>query len=329
MTAKLRFRRVYIEISNICNLKCSFCPEVERQSKVMNPELFRRVLGEVAPFTNEVCLHLMGEPLGHPQFKEIIRSCEDVAVPVNLTTNGMLLHGERSELLLRPIIRQLNISVQSFEANFPNQDPTNYMRRIFQFSRRAIDERPDLYVNYRLWDMRLPTEVSEENSRIKLMIEQEFHTDLESRLIDIRRKKAVRLAGRIYVDFDTRFDWPSLTMPFRSEQGTCHGLINHVGIHADGTVVPCCLDKEAVLSLGNLQTETFSQIVSSERARTMVEGFQRGQLVEDLCQKCTFVSRFDKQARRYANEAAHRGEKSNRGAVQNHHSATSGIQLSI
>lgn len=293
-----RFRRVYVEISNLCNLQCSFCPEVEREKQVMTPAFFRQALTEVAPLTDEVCLHLMGEPLGHPHLPEILSICAELGVPVNLTTNGLLLHGERQALLTAAIVRQINVSVHSFAANFHGRDVTPYMQRLFRFTRRCLAERPDLYINYRLWDLGETGVAAPENAQVRALIEAEFQVDLQALAIDPRVRKGYRLAGRVYLNFDSRFEWPALTSPVRGQRGTCHGLSSHIGIHADGTVVPCCLDKEAVVNLGNLKTTPLLEILAGPRATAMHAGFADYTLVEDLCQRCTFISRFDRKAQR-------------------------------
>lgn len=151
-----KYKRINIEISNVCNLSCSFCPEVHRQKKVMSEDLFRKVLAQVAPLTEEVCLHLMGEPLGHPRLSEFVDLCAEYGVPINLTSNGTLLNEKRQEILLRPIVRQVNFSVHSFEANFGERDVLPYMAKLFAFTRQAFALRPDLYINYRIWDLTDP-----------------------------------------------------------------------------------------------------------------------------------------------------------------------------
>src|SRR4051812_9048193 len=135
-----RFKKVYIEISNVCNLQCDFCPEVERGKKFMEPELFRKAARAVAPLTEEVCFHLMGEPLLHPDFDAYLAFCGTLGLPVNLTTNGLLLTPERVTALLGPALKQINFSLQSFESNFPGKDNTDYLQKIFDFTRRALRE---------------------------------------------------------------------------------------------------------------------------------------------------------------------------------------------
>jgi radical SAM protein with 4Fe4S-binding SPASM domain len=282
-----RFRRVNIEISNICNLQCSFCPEVHREKKVMSRALFEKVIQEVAPLTDEVCLHLMGEPLGHPELSSFVDICEHHGVPINLTTNGTLIDEVRTEILLRSVVRQVNFSVQSFEANFGGQDVSRYLNRIFSFTKRAFIER--------LWDLADPVSLTDKNRKIREKIEKEFSFSIEGLNIDLRRKKGYLIQGRLYLNFDSRFEWPSLSQPVRSDSGFCHGLSNHFGIHADGKVVPCCLDKEAVLDLGNCEDFSVLEILESERAKNIRNGFENRRLVEDLCRRCPFIERFDKK----------------------------------
>ena len=292
------FRRAYVEISNICNLKCSFCPTVERASQVMSPTLFNKVAAQLTGMVDEVCLHLMGEPLNHPEFSQILQLCREYQLPVNLTTNGLMLTGTRRELALSPIVRQVNLSLQSFAANFTGQDVSGYMQRIFQFTRLAQEQRPDLYINLRLWDLEDAQTLSTVNAAVRASISAEFGVDLEGLAIDIRRKKNLQLGGRIYLNFDSRFTWPSLDLPKRLKPGFCHGLSSHFGVHADGTVVPCCLDKEAVINLGQVTEQPLQEILFGPRATAIRAGFDRGEPVEDLCQRCTFIDRFDRKAQR-------------------------------
>jgi len=291
-----RFKKVYIEISNVCNLQCSFCPPVERTAHFMEPELFKTAAAAVAPLTEEVCFHLMGEPLLHPQFAACVAFCETIDLRVNLTTNGLLLDARRTEAILNPTVRQINFSLQSFESNFPGKDDSGYLCTIFDFTERALQERPDLYINYRLWNEG-SAGAQAANDRMLAKIEKGLRVTITNDS-DIRSKKSVPLKGRACLHFDSRFGWPHPGQPVRSETGFCHGLSSHIGILADGTVVPCCLDKEGVLRLGNCGSQKIEDILRSPRAAAIHEGFQKGFLVEDLCRKCTFIARFDAKAKR-------------------------------
>jgi radical SAM protein with 4Fe4S-binding SPASM domain len=288
---KKRFAKINIEISNICNLQCSFCPEVIREKQIMPTPLFRRVIEQVAPLTDLVCFHLMGDPLVHPRLSEFVDICEEFGVKIFFVTNGVLLRDDKTAILLRKPFQQVNISLHSFFDNHPGKDPSAYLEKIFAFTERAFVERPDLYLNYRLWNLSDPRGTLTDNSEILRRVCERFNVSVPGE-VDVRQKKSILLKNRLYLHFDTEFVWPALDLEVLGSRGRCYGLSSHFGIHADGTVVPCCLDKEAAIPLGNLAEQNISDILGSARAQTMLKGFERRELVEDLCKRCNYIERF-------------------------------------
>ncbi len=288
--APKRFEKVYVEIGNVCNLSCDFCPEPDLKKTQMDRPLFERLIVQISPLADQVCFHLWGEPLIHPLFSSFIGICSSHDLPVNISTNGISLDSPRMDALLSPIVRQVNFSVHSFPANFPGQDPGLYMEKIFSFARRATLERPDLYLNYRLWNLAGPSAAKNEEILRRLELEYDVRIGRE---VDVRARKGRPLKGRHAAHFDSRFDWPDLDAPIRSDRGTCRGVSRQMGILADGTVVPCCLDKDGMIKLGDAKRSTLEEVLAGERARAMAAGFRRGDLVEDLCRRCTFIARFD------------------------------------
>ena len=293
----MRFLRTYIEISNICNLQCTFCPEVERDKKILSTDDFRKVLKQVLPYTEQICLHLMGEPLAHPEFPKILKICEEEGAVIHLTTNGTFLSKYGFDTFLKSkAIRQINFSLHSFKDNFPGQDMRPYLYDILQFSKDALTEKPELYINYRLWNLLQTTEMKNENQDIIDHVCEFFQVPVNER-IDVGFKKSKNITGRLYFHFDSRFEWPNYGDPDRGDKGFCHALSQQIGIHADGTVVPCCLDKEAGIPLGNVLKDSFESILGSERLTKMRDGFKKQLLTEELCRKCTYIKRFDKKLR--------------------------------
>lgn len=289
-----KFDRVYIEISNICNLQCSFCPEVERDKKIMEFALFKSTIDQLQGLTSEVTFHLMGEPMTHPEFGRFLAYCEQVKMNVQLTTNGTLIKDEnRAQHLLSPAIRQVNFSLQSYLANYPDKEVKNYLHPIFQWTKKAMTLRPDLYVNFRLWSVGGDGIAEEQRQTLVTSINNEFGSHLPVSA-DVGFRKSKHIQARLYAHFDSRFEWPNRQRPVRSVTGFCYALKNHFGVHADGTIVPCCLDKESDLALGKVQ-EGILLALNSERALKMLRGFARNELCEGLCQRCGFISRFDKK----------------------------------
>lgn len=293
------FNKVNIEISNICNLQCTFCPEVIRTKKLMEESLFEKIIREVAPLTEQVCFHLMGEPLLHPKLERFLEICATEGVPVNLVSNGVLLTDKRAELLLHSIVRQVNFSLHSYNDNHPEKDHSEYLEKIFRFTEKAFEVRPDLYLNYRLWNLpgvdEVENPVQKQNRLMLKSVEKRFQTDLQSKLdqgFDVRLQKSYLVKNRLYLHFDTEFVWPSLELPELGTRGTCKGLSNHFGVLAEGTVVPCCLDKEAAIPLGNVLEQSIPEILAGDRARAILKGFRERRLVEELCRKCQYIERF-------------------------------------
>jgi radical SAM protein with 4Fe4S-binding SPASM domain len=264
---------------------------VEREKKMMSLEVFESVIQQVAPLTDQVTLHLMGDPLVHPKLAEFLDICETHKVPVFLVTNGVLMNAVKEELLLRPILRQVNFSLHSFHDNYGDKDPSIYLGKIFKYTRRAMAERPELYINYRLWNLDDPMGTGQHNRSMLERVCSEFGFTFNQD-IDVRRNKSVRIQNRLHLHFDTEFTWPSVDLPILGTRGTCYGLSSHFGVLADGTVVPCCLDKEGKIPLGNVKDASIESILGSERSLKILKGFKDNKLVENLCQRCQYITRF-------------------------------------
>lgn len=293
------FQKINIEISNICNLQCSFCPEVIRTKQLMPLDLFQQIIQQAAPLTEQVCFHLMGDPLVHPKLTEMVKICEQEKVSIFFVTNGVLLRPEKYQLLTNPAFRQINFSLHSFPDNFPQKNFATYLEQIFNFVDFAFEKRPDLYINFRLWNLSEPAnksasdpaEAKEKNQSMLESICKKYDVPMISK-IDVRTKKSWNLKNRLYLHFDTEFIWPSLDLPVLGTTGTCYGLSSHFGILVDGTVVPCCLDKEGNIPLGRIQDQPLVEILNSSKSKAIRDGFKRKKLLEGLCQRCQYIERF-------------------------------------
>lgn len=259
---------------------------------MMNEEVFEKIITQVAPLTDQVTLHLMGDPLVHPKLAFFLDICAKHQVPVFFVTNGVLMNEAKEELLLHPSLRQVNFSLHSFHDNYGDKDPSIYLEKIFRYTERALAERPDLYLNFRLWNLESPLGTGLRNKSMLERIEQRFAFTFNSS-VDVRKDKSFRIKNRLHLHFDTEFTWPSVDLPLLGTRGTCYGLSSHFGVLADGTVVPCCLDKEGKIPLGKIQESPLLEILDSERAKKIFQGFRDNKLVENLCQRCQYITRFN------------------------------------
>ena len=277
-----RFRKVYVEISNRCNLTCSFCPGTKRQSRAMTEEEFASLLPRLQDWTDYLYFHVMGEPLCHPKLGRFLQMAGEAGFKVILTTNGTLLP-RRQELLLRsPALHKVNISLHAFEANDVSVPFADYLQGCFDFGRAAEGNK---LVCYRLWNA---GGLEERNQEIL----GAMHTAFPGQWVQERR--GIRIGQRVYLEYGDKFDWPDLSAEDGGEKVFCYGLRDQIGVLCDGTVVPCCLDHEGDISLGNLFEQGMEEILASPRAKAVYEGFSQGKAVEELCRKCGYAKRFGK-----------------------------------
>lgn len=286
----MNFKRIYIEITNICNLNCPFCSPMKRKKEFMTAENFEKILSQIKKYSPQIYLHVKGEPLMHPEIEKIISLAEKENIFINLTTNGSFL-AEKGDLLINhKNIRQVNISVHSLKAQ--NGDEEKYLDDISKFGLKALKEgRP--YVSYRMWNGSEKNEINPEAKKQLEVISEHFGKTLEGKTLAKGRNSA-RLGDNIYISFEEEFDWPSLNLPQISRKGTCQGGKNMLAILVDGTVVPCCLDADGIINLGNIFEESLEQILSRERFLNLRKGFMGGNISEELCRRCSYRCRFDK-----------------------------------
>lgn len=288
-----KFKKFYIETTSICNLACSFCPPTHRQAQFIKIEDFRKILDDIKQHTDYIYFHVKGEPLLHPKIDQLLDISQEKGFKVNITTNGTLLPKMRHKLLGKPALRQMNFSLHSFDGHEGSTDREGYLRNVLSFVREAVAS-SDLIVSFRLWNLTRDNETNLQRMRNRAtleIIEQEFNLDyrIEEKVVP---GSGVKLAERIYLNQDHEFEWPDLRAPEDDGKGFCHALRNQAGILVDGTVIPCCLDGEGVINLGNVYQTPFSEIVEGERANRLYEGFSRREAVEELCRKCGYRKRF-------------------------------------
>ena len=279
----MRFRKVYLEISNICNLKCAFCPGTKRQKHAMDEEEFARLAQKLRPYSDYLYFHLMGEPLLHSRLERFLDIAGRLGFRVILTTNGTLLHKQQEMLLAAPALHKVNISLHAFEANDLAMPFAEYLAGCMAFGKAAQGK---CIVSYRLWNGGGQDAKNEE-------ILASLHAAFSEPWAAVRRGR--RLADGVYLEHGDKFDWPDLSAADGGEKVFCYGLGDQIGVLCDGTVVPCCLDHEGDIPLGNLHSQSLEEILESPRAKAIFEGFRQGRASEELCRKCGYARRFQRK----------------------------------
>lgn len=277
--------KIYLEITNVCNLDCTFCHKTKRDKKLMTEEEFCTLLGKIEGKAKYLYFHLMGEPTLHPKLPRFIELARDKGFLPAVTTNGSLL-GKVSESLLTANPYKVSISLHAPEANAEFSSP-DYLENCVDFAKKAAGR--GCFVALRLWN--LGTEA--DNTSIL----DRLHQDFTGEWYNQRGGSSQRIADRIFLEWGERFEWPDPSLPECGAECDrfCHGLRDQIGVLVDGTVVPCCLDSDGNIPLGNLFESSLDEILNSLRARAIYDGFSRRRAIEPLCRKCGYAKRFSKQ----------------------------------
>lgn len=295
-----KYKKIYIEITNICNLNCTFCPGHKRALKEMSAENFKYVLDKTHNIGENFYLHLMGEPTAHSQFDEILKICGSYGIRPNITTNGTLL-AKQADIILSHDVRNVSVSLHSFEANSINRSLQNYLGDITDFCKKALGSRT--VVELRLWNMSRESLADKDSFnyqiceflRENLCLGNEIYDRINETFfaMEQNRKKNFRLKENIFLGMSEQFSWPSLeTSPNEVCKGFCYGLRNQIAILSDGTVVPCCLDADGNMTLGNIFKDDIENIINSTRAKSIYDGFTNHKAVEPLCQSCGYMKKY-------------------------------------
>lgn len=276
----MRFKKAYLEITNVCNLNCAFCPGTKREKRFMTADEFGVLASKLRPYTDYLYFHLMGEPLLHPELETLLNIAHGLEFKVIITTNGTLLGDRGAVLLNSPAVHKVNISLQSFEAN-SGGEIESYVNQCTAFA--AGMGRSGKLCVLRLWNK---NGLEELNGEIESILSRHFPRPWRT------SRASLSLAGHVWLEPGERFDWPDMDAADRGERVFCYGLRDQIGVLVDGTVVPCCLDHEGDIALGNLFDSTIDDIMSTERAQMIYNGFSARKAQEPLCRRCGYARRF-------------------------------------
>jgi radical SAM protein with 4Fe4S-binding SPASM domain len=246
----------------------------------MSIDEFKTVLNKIKPYTNFISFHLLGEPLCHPDLEAFLTIAEEMKFMVTIVTNGTLLNKNKDILLNSKSHYKTIISLHSFEGNDSKISFQNYLDDCFSYAKVAENKK---IVVLRLW-----------NNGGKDSLNNDILSRLENYFPKpwVQERNGTRIGERIYIEYGDKFDWPSLENDDVEEKVFCYGLRTQIGILADGTVVPCCLDNNGEINLGNIFKSDLEEIINSQKAQNIYNGFSSRNACEELCKRCSFVRKF-------------------------------------
>jgi len=288
----MKFYRMYVELTNVCGLSCSFCPTKNLPTQAMDLDFFESVIVQAKAYTKEIACHVVGDPLTLSNLGAYLDIIEKHGLKALLTTSGYFLKKHAYDTLFHPCVKQINISLNSFNKNDTTLHFEQYIQPILDLCQEKLKREAALFVNLRVWNLDTLMSECSFNTTLFEKLSTTFSTKLDLEEIYSQRPKSIRLASKILVHFDDYFEWPSLQNKIYGD-GTCQGLQSHIAVLASGKVIPCCLDCDGIIALGDLHKNRLSEILATPRTRAMIEGFKEKKAVEELCQKCAYKERFN------------------------------------
>ena len=275
------YSRAYVEVTNICNMHCSFCHGHSRPPRQMTEAEFLHVLAQLDGITGYLYYHLMGEPLSHPLLPRFLTLAGERGFRSQITTNGTLLRS-RGDAILAAGVHKVNISLHSFERD-EGDAFVRYLSDVADFAEKAAHR--GVIVVLRLWNKGCDAGKNDAVMRFLRSHLQGVWTE---------NTRGWRVRDKLFVEWGDRFTWPDKDAKDLGDTVFCYGLGDHFGILADGSVVPCCLDSDGVITLGNVHETPLAEILTSPRAQAIRDGFARRCASEDLCKRCGYARRFSK-----------------------------------
>ena len=275
----MSYSRVYVEITNICNMNCSFCHGHSRKKEMMSLEAFQTILNELQGKTQYIYYHLMGEPLLHPELPLFLKTAKDKGFHSMITTNGTLIE-KFGDAILKAGVHKVNISVHSLE-NADESVFAAYMNRVVDFAKKA--DALGVIIVFRLWNSGYDNGL---NDRVMLFLKNQLPGEWRE------NSRGVKIRNKLFLEWGDRFIWPDKEATMYDKNVFCYGMRDHFGILCDGTVVPCCLDSDGVVALGNLFQTPLDDILSSLRAQAIKKGFECRTASEELCRRCGYAQRW-------------------------------------
>lgn len=278
----MRFKKIYIELSDICGLKCEFCPSKKAQRGILPLQDFEKIAMQICERAEIFTFHLLGDPLILDNLEQFLSIAKAYKMRLEITTSGFYLSEKNQNLLLNyENIHQINFSLAAFFSQ-KRLDLNAYLKPILKLCERHFKCKNSSFINLRLWNFDVNFKAPKENEEIYKILNENFKEKFDFTMPKIRLERHIMLHQA------KRFTWPSLNAPFISKKGFCYALKEQVGILSDGTLVPCCLDSGGAINLGNVLESPFQNLLETKKFLDLKQGFERGERLENLCQRCEF-----------------------------------------
>jgi MoaA/NifB/PqqE/SkfB family radical SAM enzyme len=263
----------------------------------MSLPLFKKINQQLKSYTKELAYHIVGDPMVLSNLSAYLNISLQESLKVNLTTAGNTINKKDFLTLSHEAIKQVNFSINSYDANSHKKSLHEYLNPLFEFASYCMSEQKEMFVNFRLWNLDESFSAKTFNQKVFEYANAFFGSDLNLEMIYAQKPKSIKVGRKVFFAFDDYFQWPSLNNEYCLKEGFCYGLDSHFGVLSSGVVVPCCLDKDGIIHLGNVKTQSLEDILKTKKVKDIQQGFKNFTAVEALCQHCTYKTKFNTKAK--------------------------------
>lgn len=305
-------RRIYIELTNRCNLVCGFCPypEVKDHRPDMELDLVKKIIDDIKRNIQYriIYFHNLGEPLMYKNLEEVLNYCDGNNIKYGITTNGLLLDKNKS-ILKNKKIDQLNISYQATRKKLHDERKT--MISVDEYRRLIVNDINALQLGGFSGTIKIKLLTTDHRSMFKdrnfeniesadeLTTEiDKFYFDLMGRKLqdeqrkkitdlDICRHHKIKIKRNVFIETFPFLTWGNYKQQvWQANFGRCNAIKEQLVILSNGDVIPCCYDIDSEMFIGNTREQELSEILENDKSKELQNEFSSGIIRQKRCQKC-------------------------------------------
>jgi radical SAM protein with 4Fe4S-binding SPASM domain len=286
---------ISIEPTTACNLRCPECPSglrsFTRPTGMLENSLFEKLIDDIYKDTFFLNFYFQGEPYLNPHFLEMVKYASDKGIYTSTSTNAHYLDPKNARKTVESRLDRLIISIDgTTQEVYENYRIGGKLDKVIEGTKNILEWRrklnsPSPYVIFQFLIVR-PNEHQVEDVKklalslgvdeVKFKTAQVYNYEEGNSLIPLTSE-----FSRYKKDEEGRYKIKNELL------NHCWKLWHSCVITWDGTVVPCCFDKDAKYNMGDLKTEKFKDIWNNSNYMGFRKQLLKGRKEIDICRNCS------------------------------------------
>lgn len=284
-----------VEPTTSCNLGCPECPsglkQFTRPVGEMEEELYRKLVDELANDLLYLYFYFQGEPYLHPRFTELVRYAADKRIYTVTSTNAHFLTERKAEETVRSGLSRILISVDgTTQETYSQYRIHGSLDKVLEGTRRLVEARKRLRSStpHIVWQFLVVRHNEHQVQDAKQMAKALGVDDIRfktAQIHDYHQGHPLIPTTETFSRYRQKTDG-SWEIKNKLEN-QCWKLWHSAVMTWDGKIVPCCFDKDAQYTMGNMQQQTFRQIWNSEPYHAFRQRLLQSRKAIDICTNCS------------------------------------------